>query len=234
MEKAVEKIIEGLVDLGFRIIGLILILLIGFRLVKFIITVLNKGKGFKKKKKSVRTFINSFVSIVLKILVVITALAYIGIPMTSMLTVFGTATLAIGLALQGGLTNMVGGLMLLVFKPFKVGDYIETHTDSGTVDEITIFYTILKTPDNKKIVIPNGPLSNETIINYSAQDKRRLDLDFSVRAYNCLKRANIHTLQDLVNKSENDMMKIRNLGKKSLKEVLDKVRDLGLILRSDD
>ena len=234
MEKAVEKIIEGLVDLCFRIIGLILILLIGFRLVKFIIKVLNKGKGFNKLEKSVRTFINSFVSIVLKILVVITALAYIGIPMTSMLTVFGTATLAIGLALQGGLTNMVGGLMLLVFKPFKVGDYIETHTDSGTVDEITIFYTILKTPDNKKIVIPNGPLSNETIINYSAQDKRRLDLDFSVRAYNCLKRANIHTLQDLVNKSENDMMKIRNLGKKSLKEVLDKVRDLGLILRNDD
>ena len=184
MEKAVEKIIEGLVDLGFRIIGLILILLIGFRLVKFIITVLNKGKGFNKLEKSVRTFINSFVSIVLKILVVITALAYIGIPMTSMLTVFGTATLAIGLALQGGLTNMVGGLMLLVFKPFKVGDYIETHTDSGTVDEITIFYTILKTPDNKKIVIPNGPLSNETIINYSAQDKRRLDLDFSV-SYDC-------------------------------------------------
>ena len=116
----------------------------------------------------------------MKALVVITALAYIGIPMTSMLTVFGTATLAFGLALQGGLTNMMGGLMLLIFKPFKVGEFIETHSDSGIVEEITIFYTILKTGDNKKIVIPNGPLSNETIINYSACEKRRLDLNFSV------------------------------------------------------
>lgn len=183
MEKAVEKIIDGLVDLGFKTIGLILILMIGFKLVKMLIRFLDKSKGFNKLEKSIRSFILSFISIVLKILVFITAFAYVGVPMTSMLTVFGTATLAVGLALQGGLTNMVGGILLLAFKPFKIGDYIETHTDSGTVDEMTIFYTVLKTPDNKKIVIPNGPLSNETITNYSSLEKRRLDLDFSV-SYN--------------------------------------------------
>lgn len=180
MEKAVEKIIEGLVELGFKLIGLILILVVGFKLVKIIIKFINKIKGFSKLEKSVQTFITSFFSILLKALVFITALAYIGIPMTSMLTVFGTATLAFGLALQGGLTNMMGGIMLLIFKPFSIGDYIETHSDSGIVDEMTIFYTILKTPDNKKVVIPNGPLSNETITNYSSQTKRRLDLEFSV------------------------------------------------------
>ncbi|MBO4956402.1 MAG: mechanosensitive ion channel [Rickettsiales bacterium] len=180
MEKAVEKIIEGCVELGFKLIGLILILLIGFKVIKILLKLIKKSKGFNKLEKSVQTFIISFLGILLKALVVITALAYIGIPMTSMLTVFGTATLAFGLALQGGLTNMMGGLMLLIFKPFKVGEFIETHSDSGIVEEITIFYTILKTGDNKKIVIPNGPLSNETIINYSAREKRRLDLNFSV------------------------------------------------------
>ena len=180
MENAVQKIIEGLVELGFKIIGLILIIVIGLRLVKILLKFINKLKGFSKLEKSVQTFIVSFIGIVLKALVFITALAYIGIPMTSILTVFGTATLAVGLSLQGGLTNMMGGILILIFKPFVVGDYIETHTDSGTVEEITIFYTILKTPDNKKVVIPNGPLSNEPITNYSAQDKRRLDLEFSV------------------------------------------------------
>ncbi len=180
MEKAVEKLIEGLVELGFRIIGLVLIIFLVFKFVKFLIRILNKSKGFNKLEKSVTSFIISFLGIALKTLIVITALAYIGIPMTSVLTVFGTATLAIGLALQGGLTNMVGGIMILVFKPFKIGDYIEASGNNGTVDDITIFYTVLKTPDNKKIVLPNGSLANEPIINYSAEEKRRLDLSFSV------------------------------------------------------
>lgn len=183
MENAVEKIIEGLVELGFKLIGLILILTIGLKIVKLIVNLLKKINGYSKLDKSVQTFIISLATIVLKTLVFITALAYVGIPMTSILTVFGTATLAVGLSLQGGLTNMMGGIMILIFKPFSVGDYIETHTDSGTVESITIFYTILKTPDNKKVVIPNGPLSNETVTNYSSQSKRRIDLTFSV-SYN--------------------------------------------------
>lgn len=180
MEKAIEKIIEGLIELGSKLIGLILILIIGFKLVKLIIKFLNKSKGFNKLEKSVRTFITSFIGIVLKVLVFITALGYLGIPMTSIITVFGSATLAIGLALQGGLTNMTGGLLLLIFKPFKVGDFIDCSGGSGTVAEITIFYTILDTPDNKRVVIPNGSLSNDHIVNYSTHATRRLDLKFTV------------------------------------------------------
>lgn len=221
MEKAVEKIIEGLVELGFKTIGLILILIIGFKLVKMLIRLLDKSKGFNRIEKNIKSFILSFISIVLKILVFITAFAYVGVPMTSMLTVFGTATLAIGLALQGGLTNMVGGILLLAFKPFQIGDYIETHSDSGTVDEITIFYTVLKTPDNKKIVIPNGPLSNETIINYSSLEKRRLDLNFSV-SYNSdidkVKKILQQTIEkeDLVLKDEKIFVRLSSHGDSAL------------------
>ncbi len=180
MDHAAQKIIEGLVDLGFKLVGLVLILVIGFRISKIIIKLLNKGKGFNKLEKSVRTFVLSFVNIALKVLIFVTALSYVGVPMTSILTVVGTATLAIGLALQGGLTNMVGGILILVFKPFKIGDYIETGDSSGTVQEISIFYTTLTTPNNQRIVIPNGPLSNQSITNYSYNSDRKLELKFSV------------------------------------------------------
>lgn len=221
MENAVEKIIEGLVELGFKLIGLILIITIGLKLVKVVVNLLKKINGYGKLDKSVQTFLISLVNIVLKALVFITALAYVGIPMTSILTVFGTATLAVGLSLQGGLTNMMGGIMILIFKPFSVGDYIETHTDSGTVESITIFYTILKTPDNKKVVIPNGPLSNETVTNYSSQSKRRIDLTFSV-SYNSdvekVKEILMDELQkeELVLKDEDIFARLSSHGDSSL------------------
>lgn len=183
MDKVLDKLLNGSVDLGLKLIVFLLILIIGFRIVKILIKLINKGKGFNKLEKSVQTFIVSFINILLKCLVLITGLAYLGIPMTSLITLFGTASLAVGLALQGGLTNMVGGLMILIFKPFKVGDYVDTHVDSGTVSEISIFYTTLITPDNKSIVLPNGNLANSAIVNYSHFEKRRLDIDFSV-SYN--------------------------------------------------
>lgn len=180
MDKVLDKLLNGSVDLGLKLIVFLFILIIGFRIVKILIKLINKGKGFNKLEKSVQTFIVSFINILLKCLVLITGLAYLGIPMTSLITLFGTASLAVGLALQGGLTNMVGGLMILIFKPFKVGDYVDTHVDSGTVSEISIFYTTLITPDNKSIVLPNGNLANSAIVNYSHFEKRRLDIDFSV------------------------------------------------------
>lgn len=183
MDKVLDNLLNGSVNLGLKLIVFLLILLIGFRIVKILIKLLNKGKGFNKLEKSVQTFIISFVNILFKCLVLITGLAYIGIPMTSLITLFGTASLAVGLALQGGLTNMVGGLMILIFKPFKVGDYVDTHADSGTVSEISIFYTTLVTPDNKRVVLPNGNLANSSVVNYSHFQKRRLDIDFST-SYN--------------------------------------------------
>ena len=180
MDKLLDKLFDGGVDLGIKLIVFGLILLIGFKVVKIIIKIIKKGRGFNKLEKSVQTFIISFISISLKCLVFITGLGYLGIPMTSLITLFGTASLAVGLAMQGGLTNLVGGLMILIFKPFKVGDWIESNGCSGSVEEITIFYTILKTLDCTRVVMPNGELANTNIKNYSANDKRKLCIDFSV------------------------------------------------------
>lgn len=180
MEKAIDKLVEGGVDFGLRLLGFIFILIIGFYIAKLIIKIIKKGRGFGKLEKSVQTFIISFLNIALKCLVLITALANIGIPMTSLITVLGTASLAIGLAMQGGLTNMVGGITILIFKPFKVGDWIENGNVSGSVEEITIFHTVLKSLDATKIVLPNGDLANSCIKNFSYNSKRRLCIDFSV------------------------------------------------------
>jgi len=180
MEELLKKLIDKSSELGFKLIGVLFIVLIGLKLVNIIIKILKKGRGFNKLDKSVQTFIVSFLSIALKIVVLITALAQLGVPMTSLITVFGSATLAIGLALQGGLTNMVGGLLILIFKPFKVGDWIEATGVSGQVDEITIFYTIIHNLDNTRIVLPNGNLANANVMNFSCNGERKLCLDFSV------------------------------------------------------
>lgn len=180
MHKILDKLAEGGVDLGIKLIVFCLILLIGFKIVKVLIKLIKKGRGFNKLEKSVQSFVLSFVTISLKCLVFVTALGYLGIPMTSLITLLGTASLAIGLAMQGGLTNMVGGIMILIFKPFKVGDWIENAGLSGSVEEIGIFYTVIKTLDCTKIVLPNGNLANSDIKNFSFNSKRRLCLNFSV------------------------------------------------------
>lgn len=180
MKDVLEQIINGLVSFSGKLFIAILIIVIGLKLVKFIMKKIKKGKAFNKLEKSSQTFISSILSIVLKGIVFLTAITELGIPMTSIVAVLGSAGLALGLALQGGLSNIAGGLMIMVFKPFKVGDFIDTHEDSGTVKEINIFHTVLKTYDNRLIVIPNGTLSNDVIVNYSAMEKRLLDLDIAV------------------------------------------------------
>ena len=100
--------------------------------------------------------------------------------MTTVITIVGSAGLALGLALQGGLSNIAGGVMIMIFKPFKVGDFIDTHTDSGTVKAINIFHTIITTIDNRTVVLPNGNLCNSVVVNYTAMPERRVDLDVSV------------------------------------------------------
>jgi len=180
MEDIFNKIINGIVEFSGKLLFAILIILIGFKLVKFIMKRVQKTKIFNKLEKSTQTFIYSILNILLKGIVLLTAVTELGIPMTSIIAILGSAGLALGLALQGGLSNIAGGVMIMIFKPFKVGDFIDTHADSGTVKEINIFHTVLKTYDNKIIVIPNGELSNKTIVNYSAMKKRLLDLEFSV------------------------------------------------------
>ena len=152
MEKVIDKILEGSIDLVFKIILAVLVIVIGSKLIKVLVKKIKNGKLFQKIEKSSQTFISSCLSIVLKIIIFIIAITILGIPTTTIVTIVGSAGLALGLALQGGLSNIAGGLMIMIFKPFKVGDFIDTHADTGMVKEINIFNTVLVTPDNKVVV----------------------------------------------------------------------------------
>jgi small conductance mechanosensitive channel len=166
---------QWLVKSGTNLIFAIIILLAGFWLAKWIgrlvIRILNRGKV----DAGLVTFLSSLATIVLKVLVVVTAITQIGIEMTSFVAILGAAGLAIGMAFSGTLSNFAGGVIVLLFKPFKVGDTILTQGLQGTVKEIQIFYTYLHTSDNKVIVIPNGPIANGALTNFTKANVRRVD-----------------------------------------------------------
>jgi len=180
LENILNKLGDIGVNAGMKLLYAIIILVVGLRLIKFAMKLLKKSKLFNKMDKSLSSFLLSFVKIALYILLGVTIASMLGVPLTSMVTVLGSAGLAIGLALQGGLSNIAGGIIILLFKPFTVGDFIDTHVDSGTVRGISLFYTTLVTPDNKIVSIPNGNLANAPIVNYSKENTRRLDIDVSV------------------------------------------------------
>jgi len=177
----IRNFITGsVINFIFLALCALVFILVGFKLSSWLVSRIKKSKGFKKLDVSLASFLASFISIALKVLIVVVAATIVGIDVTALSAVLATAGVTAGLALQGSLSNLTGGLMILFFRPFKVGDYIDNHTDSGTVKEIGIFYTTLVTPDNKHITIPNGMLSNATVVNYSTADKRRVDIEFTV------------------------------------------------------
>lgn len=181
LKKIFNEIIQWCVHNGIRLVLCLLLLVIGLRLIKWMARKLQSGKGFAKLDASLRSFLGSAVTIVLDILLIITIFGILGVPMASFVTVLASCGVAVGLALQGSLSNLAGGVMLLFFRPFRVGDYIETAAgENGTVKDISVFYTVLTTPDNKTITIPNGALTNSTVTNYSTSTRRRVDLKFGV------------------------------------------------------
>lgn len=180
MEKFLEKLVDGCIDISAKLLLAIVILAIGSKLIKIVENNLRKENKLKHLDASVKGFLISFITITSKIVLFIVILHLLGVPTASIITVFGSCAVAIGLALQGGLSNIAGGLMILIFKPFKVGDYIEVNGKEGTVKSITMFYTTITTFDNKLIQLPNGNLSNSNITNYTANKKRRVDIDISV------------------------------------------------------
>ena len=186
MEKLLEKLNDLWVDAGLKIIYVLVILIVGSKLIKLITKLITKSKVFKKLDKSVASFLTSFIKATLNIVLIITIASIIGIPSTSIITLLGSAGVAIGLAMQGGLSNIAGGLIILIFKPFKVGDFIDTHTDSGTVKSISLFYTTLTVVDNRTVSIPNGVLANSSTVNYSNEDERRLDIILDVSYKNSI------------------------------------------------
>ena len=215
MDKLLDKLNDLWVNAGLTVVYVLLILIVGGRLIKLITKAITKIKGFNKLDKSVASFLISFMKITLNILLWVIIAGVIGIPSTSIITLIGSAGVAIGLALQGGLSNIAGGLIILIFKPFKVGDFIDTHTDSGTVKDISIFYTTLITPDNRIVSIPNGNLANSPSVNYSNQKERRLDIDMDVSYDNniddvkkCIKK--VLDKEKRINKEKDVFVRVTN------------------------
>lgn len=174
----VEQAITLVMTYAPKVVLAIVTLVVGLWLIKRFVGVIDKKLG--EKDPSLNKFVCGLTGALLKIMLIISAASMIGIATTSFIAVIGAAGLAVGLALQGSLSNFAGGVLILIFKPFKVGDTIEAQGHLGAVAEISILYTIVNTFDNRRIVIPNGSLSNATLVNVSIYDKRRCDMTFGI------------------------------------------------------
>lgn len=180
MEGLLHKILEKLALFGPRVLGGIAVLIVGALIVKFLNSSMKKMLDKSKLDDSLKPFIKSMVSILLKVLLFIVVLPIFGIEMISFTALLGAAGLAVGMALSGTLQNFAGGVIILLIKPFKVGDFIDAQGFLGTVSEIQIFNTILKTPDNKTIIIPNGGLSTSSMTNFSTEATRRVQWSIGI------------------------------------------------------
>lgn len=181
--KLLTMLEEFAVTYGGKLIIAIILLIVGFKIVNTCTKKIKKSKAMQKIDSSTSGFICNILGIVFKIIIGITALAIMGVPMTSIVAVVGSCGLAIGLALQGSLANIAGGFIILILHPFSTGDFVVTGDVSGTVEEIGVFYTKILTVDNRRVVIPNSNISNATLTNVSALKTRRVDLTFNA-SYN--------------------------------------------------
>ena len=167
----------------------VITLLIGWWLISRLTSSIGRMLEARKVDRALSSFIGSLVSIVLRILLLISVASMIGVETTSFIAMIGAAGLAIGLALQGSLANFAGGVLIMLFRPFRAGDWIEGQGVSGSVDSIQIFHTTLKTADNKVVIVPNGALSNGHITNYSREPRRRADINVGIDYSSDIKRA---------------------------------------------
>lgn len=175
-----EKLYDLVLIYGPRLIGALLTLIIGMWVISIIRRIIRKRFEKRDMESSLRGFLNSMIGILLKVLLWITVIGMMGVEMTSFIAIIGAVGFAIGMALSGTLQNFAGGVMILLFKPFKSGDFIDAQGYTGTVNEIQIFNTILKTPDNKTVIIPNGGLSTSAMVNFSTEPRRRVDFVFGI------------------------------------------------------
>lgn len=204
----------------------IITLLLGLWIVNTFVKFLKKTMTKREVDPSLIPFTASLANVVLKGMLFISVASMIGIQTTSFVAILGAAGLAIGLALQGSLANFAGGVLVLLFKPFKVGDVIEAQGFLGSVTGIQIFNTILHTPDNKKIIIPNGALSSGPITNYSAENKRRVDLLFGIGYGDDIKKAKnilsniIAEDKRIINEPAEPFIAVKELGDSSVNLVV--------------
>lgn len=196
-----ENLVPLCISIAGKILACLLILVIGNLLIKLLLKFFPNGKKFNKMDRTVRVFLHHLIKIALNILLIISIVAIIGVPMASVITVIASAGAAVALALQGSLSNLAGGFMLLLFRPFRIDDFIETQGISGTVIDVGFFYTTVRTGDNKHIMLPNGSLTNSTVINYSREENRRVDIDFSI-AYESDCEAAIRLINGIIEANE--------------------------------
>ena len=201
-DKVLDTVIEYAIRFGKNILIALIVYFIASKLIKWVLKLTTKALNKGKIEPIVVKFIYSIIKVGLYVLLFIAIVSILGIPTTTFVTLFGTVTLSVGLALQGSLANFAGGVLILIFKPFKVGDYIVACGDEGTVVGIDVFYTKLATVDNKMIVIPNGTLANSSVKNVSAMDIRRVDVQVGI-SYESDITAAKKVLMGIIDKNDN-------------------------------
>ncbi len=184
-----DKIILFATEYGLQLVGAIAIFLIGKWLAKFLTKVTKKFMTKAKIDETLVSFAGNITYALLMAFVVLATLGQLGVETTSIAAIFAAAGLAVGFALQGSLSNLAAGVMIIAFRPFKLGDYVEAGGTSGVVNDISIFTTTLKTPDNKTVIIPNNSVTSNSVTNYSAEKQRRVDLTFGIGYGDDIKKA---------------------------------------------
>lgn len=183
------KLIDSILGFIPTLLLAIIVFVVGFFLNQIILKIFAKGAEHSKLDQTVNKFLSSVIKIVVTSIVIIIVLSILGIPMTSIITVLGTMGVAVGLALKDSLSNVAGGVILLINRTLKVGDYVDIGAYSGTVDEVSILFTKITTVDNKDVFIPNGTVATSAITNYSMEGNRRVDLVFGISYNNDHKKA---------------------------------------------
>lgn len=192
-----DKVIEALISFGFKLGIAILVFIAGKFIIRSLHSWIRKIMVRREADASLTSFVLSLVKITLYFILIVTVIGILGIETSSFLALFASAGVAVGLALSGTLQNFAGGVLILLLKPYKVGDFIEAQGFSGTVKEIQIFNTVINTPDNKAIIIPNGGLSTSSINNYSLEQRRRIDWSIGVAYGTDMERARAAILEIL-------------------------------------
>ena len=197
----INSITQIAADFGLRLLYAVLIIFVGRWVVKLLLKIIKSALEKTTVEETVRIFVANLLSTLLMVIIFIAAINQLGIETTSIIAMLGAAGLAIGLALQGSLANFAAGILIVIFRPYKVGDYIEAGSAAGTVLDIQIFSTVLKTPDNKVVVVPNGAIMDSSIINYTGQETRRVDIIASCGYEDDIDKVK-DILQDILNQDE--------------------------------
>lgn len=193
MEQTLQQIQALLVSAGGKLLLALAVFVIGRFLINKIMSSVGRMNVMQKMDPTVHSFMYSFIRILLYVILLVSIVSILGVPMSSVVALLASAGVAVAMALQGSLSNLAGGIMLMIFRPFNVGEFISASGASGTVSSITLFYTVLITPDGRKITIPNGTLMNANVENFSSEKVRRVDLKFT-----CDRREDFSRVEEII------------------------------------